>query len=52
MLHHIEMIRSRVEGMFGPGRDGAATDALSHAIQGSEEGADEVRWLAVSGASG
>jgi len=52
MLHHIEMIRSRVESMFGRGQEAAPTDALSRAIHGAEEGADEVRWLAVSGASG
>jgi len=52
MLHHIEMIRNRVERMFGRGQEGAATGELSRAVHGPEEGADDVRWLAVSGAGG
>lgn len=50
MLRHIEMIRSRVERMFGRGQDAAVTAALSRAIRGVEDGVDDVRWLAVSGA--
>jgi hypothetical protein len=29
MLHHIEMIRSRVEGMFGQGDAGVPADRIS-----------------------